>query len=458
MGAATGSRKPKATTKVNEPKLGPDEVGQGDDGVWWVPLDRIVPFADQPRKEFDEQELASLARGIAAVGQKNPGQLRELQAGRDPRYELVDGERRWRACRLAGKTHFRAILVTVSREEQYVDSVTLNFGRSAHSPGEVLEIILNLKRMKKTNAEIAAILGVSDGFVNQYLELSRLDPQIRVLLGPPTPLEERIAVTVARTLTELEPKDQLTAWRELCRGDVTMRRARMIVQQMLSSGAQRNSDIRARTRKPSDVVRLVEGRLRSILELLSTLAEDPLLSVLQEAEWKQHRTDALQELEDIIADAEDLRDKLSGEDPLKRKAKDKKPKKGGKAQQPEESDPTHERDRARKRLLKALETMAETTFELSHDPHFDAMFVGQPFSVVGYARLSVTELVRQLARLDQKLPEADDIHRYDPAAKLLSDEPEPEAAVPSDEEPVYDVDPSQAPDPVAKKRKKKPAR
>ena len=455
MGAATKRRGASASagTKVREPKLGPNEVGQGEDGVWWIPLHLIIPFADQPRKEFDEADLQSLARGIGEVGQKNPGQLRQLQFGTDPRYELVDGERRWQACKLAGKTHFRAILVTVTREEQYVDSVTLNFGRASHSAGEVLGIILKLKAMNKTNAQIASILGSSEGFVNQYFELSRLHPEILVLLGPPTPASERIPVTIGRTLTQLEGRDQLSAWKELSRGEISMRRAQAIVRQALESGAQRNASIRARTRKPSDVVRLVEGRLSSVLDLLSTLAEDPMLGVILEAEWSKHREEALEQIEDIIADAEDLRDKLLGEEAVGRK--DKKRPKGGKASKAEPATPdkTHERDRGRKRLLKALAAMSETTYDLWNAPDLATMFVGQPYSMVSFARMSVTELIRQLQKLDQKLPDVEDRHRYDQHAKLVGEEKEPVPTAPTPEnESDYEVDETAAPPFKTKKK------
>ena len=85
------------------------------------------------------------------------------------------------------------------------------------------------------------------------------------------------------------------------------------------------------------------------------------------------------------------------------------------------------------------------------------MFVGQPFSVVNFARLSVTELIQQLATLNRKLPEADDRHRYDPKAKLVNDDPDSVPEDPPEDEPVYDVDPSQAPPPEPKQRKKKAA-
>src|SRR5688572_29716764 len=75
-----------------------------------LPIDRIHPNPDQPRRRFDEQELARLAESIGRHGVLQPVVVRE----RDGSYELVVGERRWRAARLAGRRTVPAVVKDVA--------------------------------------------------------------------------------------------------------------------------------------------------------------------------------------------------------------------------------------------------------------------------------------------------------------------------------------------------------
>lgn len=442
-----------------EPKLAPNQVFRDEDGIWWIPVHQVQRYPLQPRKEFDEAELNSLAAGIADSGQHNPGQVRNIGTDAVPVFELVDGERRLRACGIANKTHFKAILVRVTDDEQYIRSVALNFGRVDHSAGEVYTIIVTLRdEKKKTTQEIASILGRSPAFVTQYLELTRLHPDILALLGPPTPREKRIPVTVARIFTQLSGPAQLSKWREFARGEISMRRAQAVVREALEAGATRNGAIRARTRTPSDVVRLIGGRLGSCLELISTLADDPLFDVIVEAEWERQRKEALAVIEDIVTDAMEMRAKILGEEVTPMFGAGD----GSAAPNPSGTDSkAGQSDRQLARMLRSLDGMAEALFELRKFPQFRDLFRREPFSTVLFARSSAGAVIREATLLADAFPEASDTKLYDPNATGRPDpEDDEDAGTPppqvDESQQTFEVDPSQAP-PESRKRRK-PAR
>lgn len=99
-----------------------------------IPIDHIVVYANQPREEFNEEELNGLADSISEVGLQNAITVRRI-LDRPLYYELVDGERRFRACQICGLTSISALVKNISSEdEQYVSSVVSNFCRSGHTP------------------------------------------------------------------------------------------------------------------------------------------------------------------------------------------------------------------------------------------------------------------------------------------------------------------------------------
>lgn len=145
---------------------------------------RVRPFADQPRKRF--RNIEGLARSIKIVGQTTPGLVKPVC--NDPRYdaELIDGERRLRACLLVG-VPFRAIVISDVKgsEDQFAISVAANFGREGHDVIEVAEAARRFQEAGRSLQEISDTFGKSVGWVSQHLALLKLHPIVRALLIPP---------------------------------------------------------------------------------------------------------------------------------------------------------------------------------------------------------------------------------------------------------------------------------
>lgn len=132
---------------------------EADAPVQTLPLREIEPDPDQPRKSFDEQTLAELAASIAEHGLIQPIAVRPLPAGG---YGIVAGERRWRACRMAGLTEAPVVVKDVSEEQAMELALVENLQREDLDPVEEASGIRELMtRCDLTQAEAAQKLGKS---------------------------------------------------------------------------------------------------------------------------------------------------------------------------------------------------------------------------------------------------------------------------------------------------------
>jgi len=171
----------------------------------YVPVDEIVPNPYQPRRNFPEEELLELAESIRVHGMLQPIVVRE----KDGRYEIIAGERRWRAAKLAGLDRVPAIIREVeSEEEMLVFALVENLQREDLNP---VEKALALKKLKEefnaTDQEIGRIIGKSRSAVTNTLRLLDLPEEVLVLLA-----EGKISEGHARVLLRLEDPEQQVLW------------------------------------------------------------------------------------------------------------------------------------------------------------------------------------------------------------------------------------------------------
>lgn len=178
-------------------------VGRG--GIAQVPVNEIDPNPNQPRRVFDGESLAALAESIKQYGVLSPISVR-LHYGR---YELIAGERRLRAARLAGLTRVPCLVLDVDMEESGLLAMVENLQREDLDFVEEARGISNLIRMFDMSQEEAARrLGLSQSAVANKLRLLKLPPDIlaalrdkglterhgRALLRLGTPEEQRAAL------------------------------------------------------------------------------------------------------------------------------------------------------------------------------------------------------------------------------------------------------------------------
>ncbi|MBA0052821.1 ParB/RepB/Spo0J family partition protein [Streptomyces sp. AJS327] len=142
-----------------------------------VPLDAITPNPRQPREVFDEDALSELVTSIKEVGLLQPIVLRQLGPGR---YELIMGERRWRACREAGLERIPAIVRKTEDEELLLDALLENLHRAQLNPlEEAAAYDQLLKDFNCTHDQLADRIGRSRPQVSNTLRLLRLSPSVQ---------------------------------------------------------------------------------------------------------------------------------------------------------------------------------------------------------------------------------------------------------------------------------------
>ncbi|WP_016906151.1 ParB/RepB/Spo0J family partition protein [Streptomyces xiaopingdaonensis] len=142
-----------------------------------VPLDAVTPNPRQPREVFDEDALAELVVSIKEVGLLQPVVVRQL--GPD-RYELIMGERRWRACREAGLERIPAIVRATGDEKLLLDALLENLHRAQLNPlEEAAAYDQLLKDFDCTHDQLADRIGRSRPQVSNTLRLLRLSPSVQ---------------------------------------------------------------------------------------------------------------------------------------------------------------------------------------------------------------------------------------------------------------------------------------
>lgn len=149
-------------------------------GVTVLPLQKVEPNPSQPRKNFDEEELQALADSIAAHGLLQPLAVREMDGGY---YQIIAGERRWRAARLAGLTEVPVIVVEADDRTVMELALVENLQRQDLNPMEEAEGYQTLMRdYGLTQEEAASRVGKSRPAVANALRLLALPDEVRQLV------------------------------------------------------------------------------------------------------------------------------------------------------------------------------------------------------------------------------------------------------------------------------------
>ncbi len=168
-------------------------------GLEQVRLDRIDPSPFQPRRDFPEDALAELANSIRASGVVQPILLRRSAPAGD-RFQLVVGERRWRASRLAGLETVPAIIRELSDQDALELALTENLLRQDLNPLEVARAYQALQeKYSLSHEQVAERLGINRSSVTNTLRLLRLPPAVQEMLS-----KDEITYGHARALLGLD--------------------------------------------------------------------------------------------------------------------------------------------------------------------------------------------------------------------------------------------------------------
>lgn len=161
--------------------LGEESGKKGPAGVRAIPVERIDPNPDQPRLTFDEGTIAELSASIREHGVLQPVLVRPLPDGR---YQLIAGERRWRASKLAGLAEIPALIEEIDDETALEIAIIENLQREDLSP---LDEAIMFERMTTEHGyslrKLAQKLGKDKGYIENRIRLAGAPPEIRELVS-----------------------------------------------------------------------------------------------------------------------------------------------------------------------------------------------------------------------------------------------------------------------------------
>lgn len=208
----------------------------GSSNIGEVDVMLIKPNPDQPRREFNEESLRELADSIAQIGIVQPITLRDTGDGF---YTIIAGERRWRACQMAGLEHVPAYIRTVDDENMMEMALVENIQRQDLTALEVALAYQHLiEQYGLTQEQLSEKVGKNRATVTNYLRLLKLPAPIQVALK-----ERQIDMGHARALLALDdPKAQLHVFDEMVANGLSVRRVEEMVKELSAGGTVKGKD------------------------------------------------------------------------------------------------------------------------------------------------------------------------------------------------------------------------
>ncbi len=236
-----------------------DEPSTPSEGLRRIPVDLLRRGRYQPREDMRKETLTELADSIRSQGVVQPIVVRPIgPRGESERYEIVAGERRWRAAQLAGLDELPAVVRDISDEDAIAMALIENIQREDLNPLEEANALDRLIReFDLTHAEAARAVGRSRAAVSNLLRLNDLSDRVK-----PMVVERQLDMGHARALLAItDPVQQLDAARQVVRRGLSVRETEKLVKRMLDGGgkpaktatpAQPNADIRRLEMEVSD--------------------------------------------------------------------------------------------------------------------------------------------------------------------------------------------------------------
>ena len=191
----------------------------------YLPISQVESCAGQPRKQFDPDALADLADSIREHGIIQPLTVRKLQSGY---YQIIAGERRWRAARMAGLDQVPAIVIEADDRKAMELAMIENLQREDLNPIEEAEGYRQLmEQYNLTQEETALRVGKSRSVVANALRLLNLCPPVRAMVE-----DGRLSNGHARTILPLSPALQEKAADAILKSDLSVRQTELLVKKL----------------------------------------------------------------------------------------------------------------------------------------------------------------------------------------------------------------------------------
>ena len=197
---------------------------QGSSTINEIAIDQIEANPNQPRREFDDEALQDLANSIKEIGIIQPITLRQIA---DNRFQIIAGERRWRASQLAGLKALPAYIRTIKDENVMEMALVENIQREDLN---AIEIALAYEHLLEgsgmTQEKVSERVGKSRTAITNYLRLLKLPAQVQMALQ-----KKEIDMGHARALLALDsPALQIKLFKEILKNGYSVRKVEELVQ------------------------------------------------------------------------------------------------------------------------------------------------------------------------------------------------------------------------------------
>lgn len=241
------SKKPSGLGRGLGALLGDDVLKAESTGSLYLPISQVESCSSQPRKHFDEASLAELADSIREHGIIQPLTVRKLASGY---YQIIAGERRWRAARLAGLQEVPVIVMEADDRKAAELAMIENLQREDLNPMEEAAGFQSLiESYHMTQEEAAQRVGKSRSAVTNALRLLGLTPSVRKLVE-----EGKLSAGHARALVPLSPSLQESAANAIVSGGLSVRQTEALVKRLSAEKKE------AQVKDPDEVDYLAEAQ------------------------------------------------------------------------------------------------------------------------------------------------------------------------------------------------------
>lgn len=199
---------------------------QGSSTICEVPTSQIEANPNQPRRDFDQESLQELAQSIKEIGIVSPITLRKIS---DERYQIIAGERRWRASQMAGLHALPAYIRTTSDENVMEMALVENIQREDLNSIEIALAYQHLlENTGMTQEKVAERVGKSRTAVTNHLRLLKLPAQVQMALQ-----KKEIDMGHARALLSIDsPSQQIRMFRDIQKNGYSVRQVESLVKRM----------------------------------------------------------------------------------------------------------------------------------------------------------------------------------------------------------------------------------
>lgn len=223
-------------------------TGKGQKAVELIPVELIKPNPYQPRRQFDEDELIKLAQSIRSYGLIQPIVVRPVEEI----YQIIAGERRYRACLLLGMERIAAIIQDMNDQNTAAVSLIENIQRKElnyFEEANAYSFLIN--NFDMTQEDLARKIGKSQSAIANKLRLLKLPLEVQSLIVPDMLSERHVRALLKLNTAEM----QIAAIKQIYEQDLTVKETEQLVENLSKNNMPQESEAKPGSQQVSMIIR-----------------------------------------------------------------------------------------------------------------------------------------------------------------------------------------------------------